>query len=242
MRAHWSSAAMLWVIGAWIGWALLRDWPQATLVALLTPIWLGGEWSDHFDADSLVLAESALMLGITYLAAIAPHKRSLVRSALAWTGGILLIPCAFAVVATASVAVPHSSPRLMGWLVGAGIALALAIALRGFDAWLNAVAVAWVWILGALAAVRGNPLYFLWLVIGAAGLIAWGIKEGRRERINLGIAGFALTILFFYFSNLMDKLGRAVSLIVLGVLLLAGGWLLERTRRRLIEQIGEGSS
>jgi hypothetical protein len=32
----------------------------------------------------------------------------------------------------------------------------------------------------------------------------------------------------------MDKLGRSVSLIVLGLLVLAGGWALERTRRRLI--------
>jgi hypothetical protein len=35
----------------------------------------------------------------------------------------------------------------------------------------------------------------------------------------------------------MDKLGRSLGLIMLGVLFLAGGWLLERTRRRLIGHI-----
>jgi uncharacterized membrane protein len=35
----------------------------------------------------------------------------------------------------------------------------------------------------------------------------------------------------------MDKMGRSVSLIGLGVLLLLGGWLLERTRRRLVQQV-----
>jgi hypothetical protein len=35
----------------------------------------------------------------------------------------------------------------------------------------------------------------------------------------------------------MDKLGRSFSLIVLGLLFLGGGWLLERTRRRLIARL-----
>jgi len=51
------------------------------------------------------------------------------------------------------------------------------------------------------------------------------------------MAGFALAIISFYFSELMDKLGRSTSLIGLGVLLLVGGWLLERTRRRLIRRV-----
>jgi uncharacterized membrane protein len=70
--------------------------------------------------------------------------------------------------------------------------------------------------------------------MGSFGLAAWGIREARPERINLGIAGFALTVLAFYFSSVMDKLGRSASLIGLGVLFLGGGWALERTRRRLI--------
>jgi hypothetical protein len=35
----------------------------------------------------------------------------------------------------------------------------------------------------------------------------------------------------------MDKLGRAASLIVLGLLFLVGGYLLEQTRRRLVATV-----
>jgi hypothetical protein len=37
----------------------------------------------------------------------------------------------------------------------------------------------------------------------------------------------------------MGKLDRSLGLIMLGVLFLAGGWMLERTRRRLVAKIGE---
>ena len=47
-------------------------------------------------------------------------------------------------------------------------------------------------------------------------------------------------MLWFYFSNVMDKLGRAASLAGLGILFLAGGSALERVRRRLVARIGKG--
>jgi uncharacterized membrane protein len=78
--------------------------------------------------------------------------------------------------------------------------------------------------------------------LGSIGLIAWGLMEARKERINLGVAGFALTVLFFYFSNVMDKLGRSASLIGLGLLFLLGGWLLERTRRQLVARLEKNNS
>jgi hypothetical protein len=43
--------------------------------------------------------------------------------------------------------------------------------------------------------------------------------------------------MWFYFSSVMDKLDRSLGLIMLGVLFLAGGWLLERTRRRLVSSM-----
>jgi uncharacterized membrane protein len=73
--------------------------------------------------------------------------------------------------------------------------------------------------------------------LGAVGLIAWGLNEGRKERINLGVAGFALTVLVFYSSTVMDKLGRSASLIGLGLLFLLGGWAMEKTRRRLVARL-----
>jgi uncharacterized membrane protein len=73
--------------------------------------------------------------------------------------------------------------------------------------------------------------------VGSVGLAWWGIRESRAERINLAIAGFALTVLCFYFSDVMDKIGRSASLMLLGLLFLGGGWLLERTRRGLLARM-----
>jgi len=72
-------------------------------------------------------------------------------------------------------------------------------------------------------------------------MVGWGLLERRRERINLGVAGFALTVIIFYFSDVMDKLGRSTSLIGLGVLFLFGGWVLERTRRQLVARVAGGT-
>jgi hypothetical protein len=107
---------------------------------------------------------------------------------------------------------------------------------------MNAVAAAWVVVLSLLAWGRADTGMYLWCGIGAAGLIAWGIHELRAERINFGMAGFALTVLFFFFSSVMDRLGRSASLMALGVVFLAGGWYWEKLRRRLIERVHAGET
>jgi uncharacterized membrane protein len=75
---------------------------------------------------------------------------------------------------------------------------------------------------------------YAWWAVGALALAAWGARDGRSERINMAAAIFAATVLAFYFSEVMDRLGRSTSLIGLGILFLAGGWALERARRRLV--------
>jgi uncharacterized membrane protein len=130
--------------------------------------------------------------------------------------------------------------------------LSLAWWLRGKRIWLNVIAAFWVAALSitslrfrvdhAVSFTSANDLaLYAVCALGSIGLIAWGMREGRKERVNLGIAGFALTVLFFYFSTVMDKLGRSASLIGLGLLFLLGGWLLEKTRRRLLAQMGKGA-
>jgi hypothetical protein len=39
---------------------------------------------------------------------------------------------------------------------------------------------------------------------------------------------------WFYFSDVLDKLGRSIGLILLGVLFLAGGWMLNHLRSNLL--------
>jgi uncharacterized membrane protein len=71
-------------------------------------------------------------------------------------------------------------------------------------------------------------------------LVAWGVRTSAKALVNYGMVAFAFTVLWFYFSSVMDKLGRSLGLIMLGVLFLAGGWVLERTRRTLVSSIARG--
>ena len=89
--------------------------------------------------------------------------------------------------------------------------------------------------------MREDLLLHGWWALGALGLVMWGVAERRTERINLGAATFAVTVLVFYFSNVMDKIGRSASLIGFGLLFLGGSWALERTRRQLVRSAKDGA-
>jgi hypothetical protein len=65
------------------------------------------------------------------------------------------------------------------------------------------------------------------------------VRERSRLRANVGTLAAGVSIAFFYFSSVFDKLGRSLGLIGLGVLFIGGGYALERTRRALVKQIEE---
>jgi uncharacterized membrane protein len=260
LEANWTNGILLWAVGALIGWLLLRQWPHAMLVALLVPLWLVGRWfysPEHtWRTGSTFVWEGLLLLSLTYLSARTADQESPERKALVSIGGIALLPCAIiAVIARGELARSYAQPPfttselILPWIVAIGAPVALAVLLRGRAAWMNGVSALWVLGLGLVAPRRGflwNDWdvmgFYIWAAVGAAGLTAWGIAERRRERINLGVASFAVTVLFFYFSNVMDKLGRAESLVGVGVLLLFGGWGLERLRRLLVARVQEQAS
>jgi hypothetical protein len=239
-----------------VAYGLLRDWPQAALAALLTPMWLGGEWqvaAGRWVWTDKILAEGFLLLAITYLTALLPDRETPVRKTLVWIGALALIPTALLVITSGTRSdwrqfSPSGVSRALGWTAALSLPLVLAWILRRRAAWMNLIAALWVVALGTTS-LPSQPheslLRFIWrelgpyklCALGSIGLIAWGLKETRKERINLGVAGFALTVLVFYFSNVMDKLGRSASLIGLGLLFLLGGWLLERMRRRLVARL-----
>jgi uncharacterized membrane protein len=83
-----------------------------------------------------------------------------------------------------------------------------------------------------------NAFFYLLLAISAAFFAWWGVRQSSKALINYGIICFALTVLYFYFSDLLDKLDRSFGLMLGGVLFLTGGWLLEWMRRRLVRSIG----
>lgn len=252
LQEHWPGGVLLWALGAWLGVWLLRDWVQGTLAALLTPIWLAGEWIEaaKLDRGSMadgsegILAVGLFLLATTYLTGRRPGDGPLGR-ALAWVGGLAFLPCVGFILGTTYEYGWHR-PALplglawLGWSLALALPLALAALWRGRTAWINLVAALWAVVLGLTAHTEWEV--YAWCALGAAGLTLWGLAEGRRERVNLGVAGFALTLICFYFSSVMDKLGRSLGLMGLGLLFLVGGWQLERLRRKLTALIRQGAS
>jgi uncharacterized membrane protein len=263
LQEHWPSGILLWAIAALVGCLILRQWPQTVLLALLVPAWLAGEWqvrTDGYAYSGRLIIDGLLLLSFTYLTAQMGAEDSVLKRGLAWIGGIALLPLAILAFVDqreflwgwrSRPAVP-GSVWVLGWIIAVGAPMLLAFVLRRKAAWLNAFAAVWVLVIGTFHPVNtagAAPLRtyawdslgpYFWAGLGALGLVGWGLLERRRERINLGVAGFALTVVIFYFSDVMDKLGRATSLIGLGVLFLFGGWVLEKTRRTLVAQVSGG--
>jgi len=264
LQEHWPSGILMWAIGALAGWLLLRHWMQAALLALLVPGWLVGEWelrTQGLAVSNRLITEGLVLIAIAYFSARTSQEDSATRRALAWIGGLAVLPLSVWAFAEGrgywgwwQNRPPVSSfLQVTGWAIAICGPLALAYILRKNAAWTNAVAAVWVLVIGTFRARNGDtganlPIFawnslgpYFWAGVGALGMVAWGLLERRRERINLGVAGFALTVVIFYFSNVMDKFGRSASMIGLGVLFLFGGWALERTRRQLVARVAGGT-
>ena len=224
---------------------------QGTLVAILTPAWLIGEWqvaTEHgwsmADGAERILAIACFLLATTYLTGRQGEGDGLLRKALAWIGGLAFIPCVLGILFTTH---DHSwwhqvdlESRLaiLGWIAALAGPLGLAVWMRGRAAWMNLAAGGWALLLGFMGSWQWQV--YAWCALGSVGLVFWGLYEARRERVNLGIAGFAITLFAFYFSSVLDKLGRSLGLMGLGLLFLFGGWQLERLRRMLNAKIAPG--
>jgi len=247
---HWPGGVMLWALGAALAWAVLRSWPQTAAAALLVPAWLVAEWTvaihdPWLHAGFRVSAAGIFLLALAYFTNVRSETFGSGRRTLLWLGGIGVAWSAGA-LAFASEAVPYqvqalsTSLRIVGWAAAVGIPFVAAILFRRADVWPNVVATVWTLALFKLRPLAGDVSMYLWWALGATALAAWGVRERRTERINMGAAIFAATVLVFYFSTVMDKLGRSASLIALGVLFLGGGWTIERARRRLVLQTRGG--
>ena len=73
--------------------------------------------------------------------------------------------------------------------------------------------------------------------LGVVGLAFLGYLRGREALINLSILFFSIWIFTRYFEYSFDLLDRSVVFIVAGLLLLVGGFLLERARRRVLRRL-----
>lgn len=259
IQEHWPAAVLLWAVAALAGWALLRDQAQQTIAVLLIPAWLICEWSDpaaSYQGELVYLGRMLATWAVLYLTFFLNSRRKLV-----W--GLTFAVAAVSLIVGASLLMEgwrqwQSAPlplhmRLWGWTVIAVVPLILGL-FRFRTSFLPvALTLAASIILpfcqtsvtypGTMANSRTftystpNLLAHI-LITGLAIFLGWwGVRQNSKALVNYGIVVFAISVAWFYFTDLFDKLGRSLGLIGLGVLFLAGGWALECTRRRLIAQI-----
>lgn len=219
----------------------LRDWLHGVVLAIAVPAYLMFEWHEAFPkmAADPVFASSWLLLLMTYATAPSTQSGRALDRALISIGSALLIPAAayhFSAWQHGG-QMPATASEFALWAIFLGGPLAIAAAFRPAHWWVYPVAAAWLVVSGFFEHEHATLLLQIWLMVGSIGYAVWGMWERREERLNLGIIGFALTTGSFLFTNLNDRLGRSVSLILLGTLFIAGGWKLEQLRRRWVQWI-----
>jgi uncharacterized membrane protein len=263
MQEHWPAAVMLWALCALAGWWLLSDQFQQTLSLLLVPAWLISEWMDRasvYQGSEVYLARMIAVLAAVYLIGFLHSRKRVVFGILFGVSAIVLCVCVGGL--SEGWAYYGYGPHQWGFLplhlrLAAFVILLLTV---GFGWFVGKQSVVPAAVVAAMTFVlpwaqtviederyRGHTwkhseanLFAYVLVAATAAFLAWwGVREGSKALVNYGIAMFALTVMWFYFSSIMDKLGRSLGLIMLGVLFLAGGWLLEKMRRKLVGSIPE---
>ena len=264
IQEHWPAAILLWAIAALAGWVLLRDEAQQTLTLLLFPAWIFCEWSysakGHIGID-VYLGRMLIAWAVLYLTLFLGSERKIVRGILfaasgisAVVGIVMLLESWHSWAYSQSFLPLHT--RIWGWVYIAALPLLFSLfrlrksALPVLVGIFLGIALPWstrTWTeyynygtthgsytrtdpnLAAHALVSAFTVFLIW----------WGVREVSRALVNLGIVGFAISVGWFYFSNLYDKMGRSLGLIGLGVLFLAGGWALEKTRRSLLAHMAQ---
>ena len=260
IQEHWPAAVLMWAIAALAGWILLHDEAQQTLTLLLFPAWILSEFSYYAEGhigENVYAGRFLIVWAILYLTFFIGSKRKVLQ-------GILFAMAAIAsVVGVVCLLQGWSSwgdqtylplgLRTWGWVDIA--VLPLLFAVFRFRKSVIPVAVA-IWFSIALpwclrivwinrdsnyhsihypnVITEPNLVAHALVAAFAVFIIWWGVRQMSQALVNLGIVGFAITVIWFYFSDIFDKLGRSLGLIGLGILFLAGGWALEKTRRNLV--------
>jgi uncharacterized membrane protein len=244
IQEHWPAAILLWTLAALAGWILLRDQAQETFTLLLFPAWLICEISDatgHHGA--IYLGQFLVVWAVLYLTVFLRSRHRVVQGLLFAAAAVAAVAGTWAMVAEWYPWDRHwpISPWTITWAWGAIAVLPLLGAFLRFSRSMVPVtaAVGYAFVLprihgsspdGSIAAqalVAAFAVFLMW----------WGVRQASRALVNFGIVGFAITVVWFYFSDIFDKVGRSLGLIGIGILFLAGGWALEKTRRRLVARM-----
>jgi uncharacterized membrane protein len=258
VQEHWPAAVLMWAIAALAGWMLLRDQAQQTLTLLLFPAWLICEWSyaaENHIGQEVYIGRFLFVWAILYLMFFIGTEHRIVR-------GILFAISSIAVIASLPLmlegwrswygmqAIPPSRTLFWGWVDIAAIPILFSLLRMRKSTGPMLVSTAFVIALpwctrmwmehyGTASWSHSEPNFAAHALVAAfcIFLIWWGVMQASRGLVNLGTVFFGCTVAWFYFSDLFDKMGRSLGLIGLGVLFLAGGWALEKTRRGLLARM-----
>jgi uncharacterized membrane protein len=261
IEEHWPAAILMWAVAALIGWALLHDQAHQVLTFLLFPAWMLCElafYTDERIGQIPYLGRFLFVWAIFYLTMILGSRRRALHGIL-FAVATIAAPVGVGMMAQGWRSYWPESPLSFGtrfwvWAVIAVLPLAIAV-FRGHwglipPAGAIVVAIALPWCqrifgdeIGRKFGVQPyrysepNLAAYALVALFAVFITVWGMRQASRALVNLGIVYFGLAVGWFYFSNILDKVGRSLGLIGLGVLFLAGGWALEKARRRLLARM-----
>jgi len=265
IQEHWPAAILMWAIAALAGWILLRDEAQQILTLLLFPAWMVAEFSFYADGDIGEVTHIGRFLAVWavfYLTAFLGSRRKAVQGVLFAVSAVALaVGTGMMLTGWRSWSAEQGSVSFGArfWLWAAIIVIPAGIAaFKGHKGLIPlaavlayAVALPWcsrTWVeawdygngnTGSFTQTAPNLLAHALVAGFAVFLCWWGVRQASRALVNFGIVGFAIAVAWFYFSNIYDKVGRSLGLIGLGILFLAGGWALEKTRRRILAAMGQ---
>ncbi|MGA2206148.1 MAG: DUF2157 domain-containing protein [Terracidiphilus sp.] len=263
IQEHWPAAVLLWALAALFGWALLHDQAQQTLALLLVPAWifceLGFRINGHI-GEGIYMGRLYFMWSILYIAFFIASRRKAVQGILFAVGvvglvaGAVLMLSAWASYSSEQSFIPFG-PRVWAWIAIAAVPLIVA-AFHGHKGLVPiaaaiafAIALPWcyrTWMESykgpngtVVTYTRTDPNLLAHALVAAFAVFLcwWGVRLVSRALVNLGIVGFAAAVGWFYFSDIMSMVNRSLGLIGLGVLFLAGGWALEKMRRRILKRM-----
>lgn len=259
IQEHWPAAIFLWALAALAGWILLHDQAQQTLTLLLFPAWMFSELAFYMEnhiGQEIYIGRALFMWAILYLTFFVGSQRKIVQGILFAAGaissvtGIVLMLSGWVSWNAQQTFVPFST-RVWAWVVIAALPLVIA-AFHGHRglippvvAAVFSIALPWcnhTWTetntFGdnhyTFARHEPNLAAHALVAVFAVFICWWGVRLASKALVNLGIVGFAVAVGWFYFSNIFDEVGRSLGLIGLGILFLAGGWALEKMRRRIL--------
>ena len=263
IQEHWPAAVLLWALAALAGWALLRDQAQQTIALLLVPAWIFCEldfrMSGHI-GEGVYMGRVCFLWAILYITFFIGSRRRAVQGILfavsivaavlaiygmlsAWESGNssqTFIPFGtrvWAWIAIAAIPLIISAFHGHKGLTPIAVAIAFCLALPWcYRTWTNSYTTP-EGITNTWTGTDPNLLAYALVAAFAVFLCWWGVHLASRALVNLGIVGFAASVAWFYFSDILNKMNRSLGLIGLGILFLAGGWALEKMRRRILARM-----